>query len=384
MKYKILAADDNPINLKLLSRVLVNSSYQILTAENGQTALDIALAEKPDLILLDVVMPGMDGYEVCKRLHENEETAYIPVIFLSARNESIDKARGLALGAVDYLTKPFDALEINARVRTHLNSNQTIIKLLRKNQELQKNLAVATQKMVEDDKKLRALAFFDKYNHSGYHIENSHLEFLVMTKSSNHPVVIKMVPALNSDRQLLYILMNGFEKDYSTLGVLNMLHKFVEGYCQSHNNTIITDADLSRLVELVLEKFSPDVYEIAFTFSLGLLDYETGRIRVYAIYQTLPYLIGPDGKGEVLQGEPLPFTSPYSEIVSSVTAVLLKKSILCFYSRGVDKVSADVYQNTFDNAFMESEYHLQRAILQIDESLPADEKDQLSAAIMLK
>jgi DNA-binding response OmpR family regulator len=384
MKYKILAVDDNPINLKLLSRVLVNSSYQILTAENGQAALDIATAEKPDLILLDVVMPEMDGYEVCKRLHENEDTAYIPIIFLSARNESIDKARGLALGAVDYLTKPFDPLEINARVRTHLNSNQTVIKLLRKNQELQKQFTVATQQLIQDEKNLRSLSFFDKISHSGYHVDNKHLELLVMVKSQSNPVSSRLTPISSSDRQLIFLVLNGFEKDYATLGVLSMLQKFVEGYCQARENIVISDEDLSRLVELILEKFSPDIYEIAFTFSLGLIDFETSRIRLYAIYQPLPFLIGPTGDGDTLTGEAIPFDSPYSEIVTAITTTLSRKSILCYYSKGVDKIPGDIYLNLYLKAFRECEFHLQRAVLQIDEALAPDEKDQLTAVIMIK
>ncbi len=85
-KYKILAVDDNPINLKLLSRALINTNYEIHTASSGTEALKLANSVRPDIILLDVMMPDMDGYEVCKKLQEHEQTAFIPVIFLSAKN----------------------------------------------------------------------------------------------------------------------------------------------------------------------------------------------------------------------------------------------------------------------------------------------------------
>ncbi|HHE55433.1 MAG TPA: response regulator, partial [Caldithrix abyssi] len=145
-KYKILAVDDNPINLKLLSSALINSNYQIFTASSGKEALELVHSVLPDLILLDVMMPDMDGYQVCKKLQENEETRFIPVIFLSARNDAMDKAKGLAIGAVDYLTKPFNPLEISARVRTHLTSRKAIISLMRKNQELQEELQKIKEK----------------------------------------------------------------------------------------------------------------------------------------------------------------------------------------------------------------------------------------------
>jgi sigma-B regulation protein RsbU (phosphoserine phosphatase) len=116
----ILVVDDTPINLQVLVRILDGSGYRILAARNGRTALEIARQVQPDLVLLDVAMPGMDGFEVCRALREDPSTAAIIVIFLSAHGEVSEKVSGLELGAEDYITKPFQSQEVLARVRGHL------------------------------------------------------------------------------------------------------------------------------------------------------------------------------------------------------------------------------------------------------------------------
>ena len=119
-KQTILIVDDTPANLALLSDVL-KSTYRTKVALDGEKALRLALSESPpDLILLDIMMPGMDGYEVCKRLKANPETRNIPVVFVSAMNEVQDETKGLELGGVDYVTKPISAAIVRARVKTHL------------------------------------------------------------------------------------------------------------------------------------------------------------------------------------------------------------------------------------------------------------------------
>ena len=116
----ILVVDDNPDNLRLLMGILSESGYEVRPASDGEFALRSAWSSPPDLILLDIKMPDMDGYAVCERLKADERTRDIPVIFISALNEVIDKVKGFALGGVDYITKPFQAEEVLARVQTHL------------------------------------------------------------------------------------------------------------------------------------------------------------------------------------------------------------------------------------------------------------------------
>jgi sigma-B regulation protein RsbU (phosphoserine phosphatase) len=130
----ILLVDDNPTNLQVLFQTLDGIGCKLLIAKNGETALSIAGKALPDLILLDIMMPDIDGYEVCRQLKSVPATADIPVIFLSALGETEDKVKGLQLGAVDYITKPFQPDEVIARVNTHLTIHR-----LKREVESQKN-----------------------------------------------------------------------------------------------------------------------------------------------------------------------------------------------------------------------------------------------------
>jgi len=116
----ILIVDDTPANIEVLSSALKTSGHKLAIANSGEKALQIVERLKPDLILLDVMMPGIDGFETCKRLKANSVTCDIPVIFITAKVEHADINNGFKVGAVDYVTKPFNNEEINSRVRTHL------------------------------------------------------------------------------------------------------------------------------------------------------------------------------------------------------------------------------------------------------------------------
>lgn len=119
-KGKILAVDDTPASLKLLTELLEQEGYEVLSAINGELALHCSLLEPPELILLDIRMPGMDGFEVCRQLKSKPATCDIPIIFVSALSDTNDKVEGFELGAVDFVTKPFQREELIIRVRTHL------------------------------------------------------------------------------------------------------------------------------------------------------------------------------------------------------------------------------------------------------------------------
>lgn len=116
----ILAVDDTPASLRLLTDILKAEGYEVRSAISGELALRAATAQPPELILLDVSMPGMSGFEVCQRLKEQDQTRNVPVIFVSAMSETLEKVRGFELGAVDYVTKPYHREELLARVHTHL------------------------------------------------------------------------------------------------------------------------------------------------------------------------------------------------------------------------------------------------------------------------
>jgi sigma-B regulation protein RsbU (phosphoserine phosphatase) len=147
---KILLVDDNPTNLQVLFQTLDGRGYNLLVAKNGEIALNIARKALPNLILLDIMMPGIDGYEVCRQLKADPLTREIPVIFLSALVDTKDKVQGLDLGAVDYVTKPFQPEEVIARVNTHL----TIYRLKRKVQAQRDELEDELQSVAEEQRKL--------------------------------------------------------------------------------------------------------------------------------------------------------------------------------------------------------------------------------------
>jgi DNA-binding response OmpR family regulator len=136
-KPKVLIVDDTPENIQVLMGTL-KDQYAIVAAINGEKALKMALADpKPELILLDIMMPGMDGFEVCRRLKADTATQDIPVIFLSALDDTSNKVKGFSVGAVDYISKPFQPEEVHVRVNTHLTMSLLKQDLAEKNKELQ-------------------------------------------------------------------------------------------------------------------------------------------------------------------------------------------------------------------------------------------------------
>jgi DNA-binding NtrC family response regulator len=125
---EILIVDDEPANVDLLEQELTDAGYRTVSASSGEQAIEISQKKPPDLVLLDVMMAGIDGYETCRRLKAAQATRAIPVIFLTALGDSFQKVRGFGAGAIDYVTKPFDNEELLARIRTHLGLRREIQK----------------------------------------------------------------------------------------------------------------------------------------------------------------------------------------------------------------------------------------------------------------
>ncbi|MCP4416379.1 MAG: response regulator [Chloroflexi bacterium] len=155
-KGSILAVDDLPMNLKILTSTLENAGYKILVANSGDRALSQIEHHPPDLILLDILMPGIDGFETCRHLKANPNTANIPVIFMTALTDINSKTKGFEAGAVDYITKPFQLTEMLARIKTHLTISRLQRQLAAQNaQLLEKNGQLETA--LEEIKRLKDL-----------------------------------------------------------------------------------------------------------------------------------------------------------------------------------------------------------------------------------
>jgi len=119
-QFTILVVEDNATNMRLLVELLLDDGYQVEAAVNGVEALEMAQEMLPDLVLLDVMIPELNGYEVCQKLRENPQTQGIPVIFITAIAQVADKVKAFELGAVDYITKPFNTREVIVRLKGHL------------------------------------------------------------------------------------------------------------------------------------------------------------------------------------------------------------------------------------------------------------------------
>jgi PAS domain S-box-containing protein len=145
----ILIVDDEIPNLKLLAEYLGQAGYRVRSTEKPQQAIDSALAKPPALILLDVRMPEMDGFEVCRHLKQHERTLDIPIIFVSALQDVLDKVRGFEAGGVDFITKPFQEAEVLARVRTHMELRNIQLKL-------ESMIAKRTAEVIEREQRFRA------------------------------------------------------------------------------------------------------------------------------------------------------------------------------------------------------------------------------------
>jgi DNA-binding response OmpR family regulator len=137
MATRILIVDDG-FDRKILTRILQREGYQVLEAGDGVEGLQLCLETVPDLVLLDINMPKLDGYGLFNLLRQDQRTANIPVIFLSSLDESQDKIIGLEMGAVDYITKPYDIGEVTARIKNQLKIHQLTRELLRANHEFRK------------------------------------------------------------------------------------------------------------------------------------------------------------------------------------------------------------------------------------------------------
>ncbi len=157
----VFVVDDLWPNVKIVTRMLEKAGFRSDYCQSGEEALQQIPEKQPDLILLDIMMPGMDGFEVCKKLKENPDTRETPIIFLTAKASDEDIVHGFESGAVDYVTKPFKSTELKARVRTHIELKNTNEKLQRSYQQLK----ASQSRIIELERKNSVLAMVATANH---------------------------------------------------------------------------------------------------------------------------------------------------------------------------------------------------------------------------
>lgn len=228
----ILVVDDQPINVQLLKRKLEREDIRVITAYSGVEALDRIRSERPDLILLDVMMPDMDGIEVCQRLQASEDTRGIPVIFITARATKESKLEGLGVGAVDYITKPLDLDETLARVQTQLRFveiNRQMIDLQRRLSESRKaaTIGAVTQGIAHNLNNLLGVvigyldlvkAYYDKPDQvkkNAQHVEDAVQRIVSIIKQLSTLVVKSRPPLIKASVQkLIEGGIRRFNEDY--------------------------------------------------------------------------------------------------------------------------------------------------------------------------
>ena len=241
----ILVVDDNPANLRLLSGMLTELGYKVRAVINGAMALRAAQAAPPDLVLLDISMPDMDGYEVCRRLKADGRTADIPVIFISAMDEIEDKMRAFDVGGVDYVAKPFQFQEVAARVATHLALNRLEQQLRAANEELTHNLVELQARNEELDAFAHTVAHDLKNPLTSLILYSSHLQvrwgqmpeeqvtshLATITRSGQRMnAIIQELLLLSSVRKVEDVQVHRLDMDGIVAGAQERLARLVEEY----------------------------------------------------------------------------------------------------------------------------------------------------------
>ncbi|HEY9605765.1 MAG TPA: response regulator [Allocoleopsis sp.] len=204
----ILIVDDTPTNLEMLLDFLETFGFKVAVAEDGESAVELAEYAPPDLILLDILMPGMDGFETCRRLKSNPATQDIPVIFMTALAEKVDKVKGLNLGAVDYITKPLEHEEVLARVNIHLRLRNLTKRLTEQNERLEQEIAERKQAQEEREQAFKAL-------------QESEARFRCLVESNMIGIILADLSGKITEANDAFLQMVGYDREMLRSGNLH-------------------------------------------------------------------------------------------------------------------------------------------------------------------
>lgn len=252
-KFKILIVDDNPKNLQVLGNLLVKKQYNVEYALSGNEALEWVKSEQFDLILLDIMMPGMDGYEVCETIRKDKQYKDIPIIFLTAKTDKESVIKGFELNAQDYVSKPFDTAELLARINTHLELKNSRDKLKDVNRWLEQRVDEKTRALQESNKKLEE-ALKELQN-----LDKMKSYFLNMTSTEIRTPLTGIIGTL-------HVLKNQ-EASYALKNLIDLLEKSVSRLENFANKAILTTELSSKTYE-----FKPVEVDVAEIVSFSVLE----------------------------------------------------------------------------------------------------------------
>lgn len=299
MREKVLIVDDSIANRKLLSVILKREGYELLEAVDGEQALEVSHEKIPDLILLDIMMPKMDGYQVCEMLKNHERTYTIPIIFLSAMTEEKDKIKGLDLGAADYVTKPFNRGEVLARVRAQLKIRSLTQNLLDANRELEEK-----QRNLEEDLKAAALIQQSLLPSRGCSIENTETAWTFMPCQKIGGDLFDFYQ-LDQDHWAIYIFDvsgHGVPSAMVAVSVSQMLR--ADGGLtlkRSTNSTFREIVSPNKVLTGLDREFPLERFDKYFTLVYFIFNTKTGSIRYSNAAHPPPIVLHLDGTVELLQ-----------------------------------------------------------------------------------
>lgn len=299
MKNKILIIDDDPNSIALLSLILQKEGYEVLSACTSQSGIKIASNEEIDLILLDILMPDVNGFLTCKLLKENSSTKEIPIIFLSALTEAQDKIKGLEMGGVDFVTKGGDRGELLARVRIQLKINTLTRELLRANEIL-----TDKQQRLDEDLKAAALIQHSLLPRKFLKIPGIDLAWKFHPCELIGGDIFNAVP-IDEKHVAFYIL------DVSGHGVPSALvsasvSEVINQYCNPANSTHQNLLAPKQLLEAINSEFPIERFDRFFTLVYLVLNVLTGEMWYANAGHPAPILLKKNGKQELLEmGGPL-------------------------------------------------------------------------------
>jgi DNA-binding response OmpR family regulator len=290
-KHKILIVEDSQENMDLLVYFLHPQGYEIISVYDGLSALQKVEEEHPDIILLDIMLPKMDGYEVCGRLKKDPETKFIPIIMLTALKELKDKVRALEVGADDFLTKPFENIELLARVKSLLRLKEYHDELQSKNMELaEKNESLMRMDRFKED--LTNLIIHDMKN--PLFVIQGNLQMMSMSMENVPPEILKKYAQRieRSSQQLLRMVVNlldisrieegtiDLKNDHANINeIIDKIIERIKDYPENKNKEIIVDLD-SNLPELIIDRsVMGRVFENLINFSITNL-VDVGKVTI--------------------------------------------------------------------------------------------------------